>query len=217
MGWWRWWEELLIWTIIIVTWRSWWDHGSIYVVEGRMNEKVVIENIMLFLDVLLWSRSKAATGMKPITTHLSEMYLHLWREVFCRFSETESAWLLVPYVRSILDVYMNVYHAFYLSLFRWIFVNKYYLLFTQKLLYAWAGHLHPALDGAWLNEVHTKYLLWVGDDKFSHSFPYFCLHCLLIWQLWHFLTCDQMVCHIIFQLIALQSVSSRCGEPRCCR
>jgi hypothetical protein len=56
-----------------------------------MNEKVVIENIMLFLDVLLWSRSKAATGMKPITTHLSEMYLHLWREVFCRFSETESA------------------------------------------------------------------------------------------------------------------------------
>jgi hypothetical protein len=50
-------------------------------------------------------------GMKPNTTPLSEMYSHLWREVCCPFSEAESVGLLVPYVRSILHVYVSVYHA----------------------------------------------------------------------------------------------------------
>ena len=51
-------------------------------------------------------------GMRLNTTPLSEMYLHLWREVFCQFSETESVWLLVAYIRSILYVYVSVYHTF---------------------------------------------------------------------------------------------------------
>ena len=50
-------------------------------------------------------------GMRPNTTPLSEMYSHIWREVFYLFSEAESVGLLVPYVRSILHVYVSVYHA----------------------------------------------------------------------------------------------------------
>jgi len=61
---------------------------SINVVEGRINEKVLTENIMLFLHVLVWSRSKTAMGMTPNTTPLSKMYFHLWREVLSLFSET---------------------------------------------------------------------------------------------------------------------------------
>ena len=50
-------------------------------------------------------------GMKPNTTPLSEMYSHLWREVCCPFSEAESVGLLVPFIRSILHVYVSVYHT----------------------------------------------------------------------------------------------------------
>ena len=59
-----------------------------------------------------------AMGMMLNTTPLSEMCLHLWRDVFSHVSQTLSVWLLVPYVRSILNVYVSVYHTFYLSLFR---------------------------------------------------------------------------------------------------
>ena len=51
-------------------------------------------------------------GMRPNTTPLSEMmYSHLRREGFCQFSGTESVGLLVPCVRSILHVYVSVYHT----------------------------------------------------------------------------------------------------------
>jgi hypothetical protein len=66
---------------------------------------------MLFLDVLSLVQKQTAMGVRLNTTPLSEIYLHLWREVFCQFSETESVGPLVPYVRSILHVYVSVYHA----------------------------------------------------------------------------------------------------------
>ncbi len=50
-------------------------------------------------------------GMWPNSTPLSEIYSDLWREVFPPFSEAESVGLLVPYVRSILHVYVSVYHT----------------------------------------------------------------------------------------------------------
>ena len=67
---------------------------------------------MLFLDVLSLVQKQTAMGVRLNTTPLSEIYLHLWREVFCQFSETESVGPLVPYVRSILYVYVSVYHTF---------------------------------------------------------------------------------------------------------
>ena len=66
---------------------------------------------MIFLDVLSPVQEQPAMGMRPNTTPLSEMYSHLWREVFCLFSEAESVGLLVPYVRSIFHVYVSVYHT----------------------------------------------------------------------------------------------------------
>ena len=57
-------------------------------------------------------QEQVAMGMRPNTTPLSEMYLHLWREVFCQFSETESVRQLVLYVLRILHVYVSVYHTF---------------------------------------------------------------------------------------------------------
>jgi hypothetical protein len=54
-------------------------------------KKNKIKNMMLFLDVLVRSRSKAAMGMRPNTTPLAEMYFHLWREVLSLFREPESA------------------------------------------------------------------------------------------------------------------------------
>ena len=57
-------------------------------------------------------QEQVAMGMRLNTTPLSEMYLHLWREVFCQFSETESVRPLVPYERSILYVYVSVYRTF---------------------------------------------------------------------------------------------------------
>ena len=57
-------------------------------------------------------QEQVAMGMRPNTTPLSEMYLHLWREVFFQFSETESVRQLVPYVHNILYVYVSVYHTF---------------------------------------------------------------------------------------------------------
>ena len=57
-------------------------------------------------------QEQVAMGMRLNTTPLSEMYLHLWREVFCQFRETESVRQLVPYIRSILYVYLSVYHTF---------------------------------------------------------------------------------------------------------
>ena len=53
-----------------------------------------------------------AISMRLNTTPLSEIYLHLWREVFSHVSQTVSVWLLVPYVHGILYVYVSVYHTF---------------------------------------------------------------------------------------------------------
>ena len=64
--------------------------GSIDVDECRMNEIVVTEKIMIISRCSSPVQEQVAMGMRPNTTPLSEMYLHLWREVFCQFSETES-------------------------------------------------------------------------------------------------------------------------------
>ena len=77
-----------------------------------MNEKVIIEKIMIISTCSSPIQEQVAMGMRPNTTPLLEIYSDLWREVFCQFSETESVRQLVPYVPSILYVYVSVYRTF---------------------------------------------------------------------------------------------------------
>ena len=66
---------------------------------------------MLFLVVLVWSRisqpwddeAQHHDSLRDVLTSLEGVSSHV--------SETVSVWLLVPYIRSILDVYMSVYHT----------------------------------------------------------------------------------------------------------
>ena len=55
-----------------------------------VEDALLTENVIFFLDdVLVRSRSKAAMGVMPNTTPLSEMYVHL-----CKTGNSQKLWIL---------------------------------------------------------------------------------------------------------------------------
>ena len=65
---------------------------------------------MLFLDVLVRSRNNQSWHEAQHHTSLSDV-LTSPEGGLCPFSKADSVGLLVPYVRSILHVYVSVYHT----------------------------------------------------------------------------------------------------------
>ena len=88
---------------------------------------------MRFLDVLSPVQEQPAMGMRPNTTPLSEIYSHLWREVFfCSARLSQLGYWYHTYVAYSMSTWVCTTH-FYLSLFRWIFIKINTSSFSHKM------------------------------------------------------------------------------------
>ena len=113
---------------------------------------------MIFLDVLSPVQEQPAMGMRPNTTPLSEMYSHLWREVFfCSARLSQLGYWYHTYVAYSMSTWVCTTH-FYLSLFRWIFSKINTSSFSHKMAVCVGRTLFPSMASIalpWTNIIEN--------------------------------------------------------------